>query len=370
MKWRSRRVSLGALVFLALFGIAVMATVELSKVRLRKPHFDEKVTASNLTMRAFSAVKNHAGETLVKDPIADPNSTGLIGDQFTIITTDRGDLGAKLTTTNPNWGAVVVDMLSEAGARREDYVAVAYTGSMPALNIAVLCAIETIGATPVIISSVGASMWGANNPEFAWPDMESVLFENGIIKHRSTSASLGGRGDAGGNVSPEGRAKLREIIERNGIDLIEAPTLDEAIDRRMEIYGSALPEGARYSAFVNVGGGLASIGSSQNLVAVRPGLNMTIPRGNFPRKGAMIRFAERGVPVINLSEVNEIARRYGLPVSPMPLPDVPHGDVYSELRYRLWLTVLVLAIYLAMVFVVIRVDLTSVIFPRKGRNGE
>lgn len=342
-----------------------MALVEFSKVRVKRPFYEEKVAAANLAQKAFLALKNAGGECIIVDPVVDPNGTGLIGDQFTIITTDRGNLTSKLTTTNPNFAAIVVDMLREAEVDHGDKIAVAFTGSMPALNVAVLAAIETIGAEPVIISSIGASMWGANNPDFAWLDMEKVLYDKGIFNSRSVAASLGGRGDRGGNVSPEGRNVLREIIERDSVMLIESSTLDESIEKRIEIYEEHLEKDEKYAAYVNVGGGLGSIGSSQNLVILNPGLNKRLPRTNFPRKGAMIRFGERGVPMINLSDINNIARRYGLPVAPEPLPDIPHGEVYSELRYSLWLAVVVLAMYLIIVFVVIRVDVTNFIYKRK-----
>ncbi|MCK5832762.1 poly-gamma-glutamate system protein [bacterium] len=365
MKWHSRRVNLGALVFLALIGIAIMAIVELSKVRVKKPYFEEKVEASNLTQIAFLTINNTGGDCVVIDSVVDRNGTGLIGEQFTLITTDRGNLTSKLTTTNPNWGAVVVDMLREVGVDAGDYVAVAYTGSMPALNIAVITAVQTIGAIPVIVSSVGASMWGANNPNFAWLDMENTLFDKGVFKYKSIAASLGGRGDIGGNVSPEGRRILREIIERNSIPFINAATLDESIDKRVQIYEEALPQEKRYSAYVNVGGGLGSIGSGQNLVALRSGINMRVPVGNYSRKGAMIKFGEKGIPMIVLSDINNIAARYGLPIAPEPLPDIPHGDVYSELKYRLWLVIVGLVFYLSLVFVIVRVDLKGIIFRRK-----
>ena len=365
MKWRSRRVSLGSLIFLAALGIAVMALVEFTKVRVKKPFYDEKVAAAKLTQKAASTLKNAAGDCIVIDPVVDPNGTGLIGEQFTIITTDQGNLTAKLTTTNPNLAAVVVDMLHEAGVERGEPVAVAFTGSMPALNIAVLAAIETIGARPVIISSVGASMWGANNPQFTWLDMEKALYDKGIFKSRSIAASLGGRGDRGGNVSPEGRKLLREIIARDSVQFLESPTLDEAIEKRVALFEEQLGKGEKFAAYINVGGGLGSIGSAQNLVILRPGLNKRLPRANFPRKGAMIRFGEMGVPIINLSNVNYIAKKYGLPIAPEPMPDIPHGEVYSELRYRLWLAVSVLVVYLIAVFVVIRIDIANVLFKRK-----
>ncbi len=365
MKWRSRRVSLGALILLAGLGIAVMAVVEFSKIRVKKSHFEEKEIASQLAFKAAEAIRtSQVGEHIVIDPVADPNATGLIGDQFTIITTDRGSLTAKLTTTNPNWAAVVVDMLREAGVQRGDKVAVGYTGSMPALNIATLSAIQTIGAEPVIIASVGASMWGANNPDFAWLDMEKFLYDRGIIKHRSIAASLGGRGDDGGNVSPEGRRILREIIERNGVQKIEESTLDASIQKRVDLYKNHLDGGEKYTAYINVGGGLGSIGSAQNLVPIGPGVNKRIPDANYPLKGAMIHIGEMGTPIINLTEITRLANRYGLPVAPEPLPDIPHGDVYFENRYRMHLVIPAFLLYTALVFLVIRIDLNSVLFNR------
>jgi len=346
-----------------------MAFVEFSTIRVKKDYFDEKVNASELASQAIEAIRTaQVGENIVVDPVADPNATGLIGDQFTIITTDRGSLTAKLTTTNPNWAAVVLDMLHEAGVQAGDKVAVAYTGSMPALNIAALAAIHTIGAQPVIISSVGASMWGANNPELAWLDMENILAEKNVFEYRSIAASLGGRGDRGGNVSPEGRRIIREIIERNGVRKIEEPTIDASIDRRMEAYVERLDKGEKYAAYINIGGGLGSIGSSQNMVPIRPGVNRRIPDANYPLEGAMIRIGKTGTPVINLTEITQLADRYGLPIAPEPIPDIPHGDVYFENRYRLGIVIPVFIIYILMVYAVIRVDIYSVLFTAKGKK--
>lgn len=369
MKWRSRRVSIGALIFLACLGLISIALVEFSTIRVKKSHFDAKVEASNLAFKGAQVIRNYElGEQIIIDPVVDPNATGLIGEQFTLITTDRGSLTSKLTTTNPNWAAVVVDMLKEVGVEQGDLVAIGYTGSMPALNLATLCALETIGAKPVIIASVGASMWGANNPEFAWLDMEKKLYDSGIISFKSVASSIGGRGDRGGNVSPQGRELIREIIQRNDVILIEEATLDNSVQRRMEIYNDNLPKGKQYSAYINIGGGLASIGSFQNFVMVKAGITEKLPVGNYPLKGTMIRMAENGTPVINLTDIRLLAKRYGLPVAPEPLPDIPHGEVYFEKRYRMPLVIAVLSIYLILVFVVIRVDLKSFILKKPSHK--
>ena len=47
----------------------------------------------------------------------DTNDTGLIGVEYTDITTTLGSLSAKRTSTNPAFAAAVVDMLDQAGVR-------------------------------------------------------------------------------------------------------------------------------------------------------------------------------------------------------------------------------------------------------------
>ena len=43
----------------------------------------------------------------------DPNETGLVGSPYSLITTDEGDLDSKLTTLDPNFSAVIVDLMSQ-----------------------------------------------------------------------------------------------------------------------------------------------------------------------------------------------------------------------------------------------------------------
>ena len=52
---------------------------------------------------------------------------------------------------------------------------------MPGANIAVLSAAQAMKVIPVIISSVGASQWGANQLDFTWLDMESALAKNDLF---------------------------------------------------------------------------------------------------------------------------------------------------------------------------------------------
>ena len=46
---------------------------------------------------------------------------------------------------------------------------------------------------PIIISSIEACQWGANQVDFTWLDMEDILIENKLINSRSVASSIGGR---------------------------------------------------------------------------------------------------------------------------------------------------------------------------------
>ena len=85
-----------------------------------------------------------------------------------------GHLGSKQTSINPNFAAVVVGMLKDAGVQEGDCVAVGCTGSFPAMNVAVYSALETLRARPIVICSAGSSQYGANTPDLLWIDMERL----------------------------------------------------------------------------------------------------------------------------------------------------------------------------------------------------
>ena len=368
MKWRSGRVSNRVLTGLALLALLCTLGVERFKVERKARYYSDKVSASELTRRAQEIVKEGRLERgLSIDPINDPNDTGLIGPQYTLITTDRAALRMKLTSTNPTLAAVVVHLLKQARARKGDVIGVAFTGASPGMNIAVLAAIETLDLRPIIITSVGASSWGATDPAYTWLDMETELNRRGIFKHTSMAASLGGGADVGNGLSPRGRRLIREAIERNGQIFIEGSSLEENILQRMAIYDS-LRADRRMSVFINVGGGLASLGSGQNAKLIPPGLTKRLGMRAFPRKGVTILMAERGVPIIHLLEIDRIAEKFDLPLEPIPLPEIGEGKIFSEAMYSVPLAVILLVVYSLFMFCFIRFDMKHYLFRPKGKE--
>jgi poly-gamma-glutamate system protein len=197
--------------------------------------------------------------------------------------------------------------------------------------------------------------------------MESVLAERGVLRTVSSAASLGGGDDRGRGLSPEGRALLEASIERNGVDYINEETLEKSIRRRMEIYDRIAGD-SDIEAFINVGGGLASLGSSQNAKLISPGLSKNLGMKNFPRKGVTILMSERGIPVIHLLDVVEIAEKYGLQVSPVPLPEPGQGLVFQREKYNVVVSLVVLIAYVIIIAVFIRLDVRHYLFRRRSIN--
>ena len=62
-----------------------------------------------------------------------------------------------------------------------------FSGSFPTLNLAVLAAGEAMNVKVIYIASMGASTFGANQPQFTFPDMVCRLYLDGRLQtpHRA-----------------------------------------------------------------------------------------------------------------------------------------------------------------------------------------
>lgn len=354
------------LIFLGLFSILIFYLAEGTREHKQAPYWDLKIRASDRDQRAQEAIKRKITEMGIPiDYENDPNGTGLIGEQYTLITTDRGELRSKLLSTNPNFAAAIVVMLKECRVKRGDMIAVGLTGSFPGVNIALYSACEEMGITPVVISSVGASNWGANHPNYTWLDMEKTLYGANIISTYSVAASLGGGTDNGRGLSVQGRNLLLDAVKRNNVELIFSGNLENIlessgslrsnIDKRMEIY-DRYSKGQKYAAYVNIGGGLASLGSSQNGRLIPSGVNFDLNLRNFPARGVVNMMAEKGIPVIHILRLPEIAEKYGLPRDVVPRPVVGEDQIFFRNEYSISSTIIFTLVLVAVVWTAIRID--------------
>lgn len=259
---------------------------------------------------------------------ADPNGTGMIGFDYSEITTTLGNLEAKRTSSNPNMAAIIVDMFHELGLAAGDRVAVNASGSFPALNIAVMAAVETVGLDPLLVTSFGASTHGANDPDFTYLDWEHALLEAGLLQHKSQYFSIGGMLDIGKEMPEAVIARIIERLEGYGYDLLYEPDLLRNIADRFALYNDA----GNIRAFINVGGNDVSFGDSKIIVHADGGI-LTELAGIDQSTGLVQLFLQDGVPVIHLLNMKSIATRYGLPIDPVPLPKPGEGGVYYVYHY-------------------------------------
>jgi len=337
---------------LSLLALLAYIAVEKGKVNVKQEWYYDKLKAARLSQLAANHLKNYRLEKGVfVDAVNDPNQTALIGQEYTLITTDRGYIDLKLSSTNPNFAAVIVQLLKEAGLREKDPVAVAFSGSFPGLNISTLAALQAMKLKPIIITSVGASNFGANDPYFTWLDMESVLYKSKIFHYRSVAASVGGGNDVGRGLSPEGRELIIKAIERNNVEFIDEKHLESSIAKRMEIYQKH-GQGRQIKAFINVGGGIASLGNTINGQLIPSGLTQFLPVKNYPVRGVIIQMGQKGIPVIHLLNIHQLLEKYGLPNAPSPLPEPGDGGIFVKEKYNVLITAITTLILVAVIAVV------------------
>ena len=313
----------------------------------------EMTAASRLMAAAGAAIKD-CRETLgVKvDRAIDPNGTGLIGLERSVITTSLGSLEAKRTTTNPNFAGLVVSLLHEAGARRGDAVAVGASSSFPALIVATLSAAKVMGLEPLVISSLGASEFGANIPAFNWIDMENCLRAAGVLDFRPIARAVGGDKDVGRDMSPKGRALLESRIRESGVPFLEESDLERNVEFRMKLYREGA--GTRpIKTFVNIGGSWANMGTNAEVLKLRPGLASVVFVPPPAERGVLQAMAAEKIPVIHLLNIKGLCERYGLPWDPRPLPRPGEGPLFRRAAAGSWPSAALTVVYiLAMIAVI------------------
>jgi len=368
--WRPKYVSRYVLVLVALMALGSVVAVETFKQRKEQRNFSAKLRAARHMSSAMVEVKKFrlqhkltgqdgrdGAERFPIDKENDPTGSGLIGFPLSPITSNTGYLLSKQATINPNFAAVAAHLLKRAGVEKGDVVAVGFSGSFPALNLAVLSACEVLGLEPIIITSAAASEWGANIPGLSWLETENHLYKLRIVRHKTIAASIGGVEDKGYGMPPDGIKELKRVIEQLGIVFLDAET-EDTLERRMEIYDHAAA-GRPYKAYINVGGGTISVGSEHGKKMFLPGLNRRLPPEAADIDSIMVRFAQQDVPVIHFTQVRDLARMYELPIPPTEAQQVGKGTIFYKVEYNLTLAAILLGVLLVAVYLLVRQNLMA-----------
>ncbi len=275
-------------------------------------------------MDRVKAYKLEAGLAISED---DRRGTGMIGEPYTFITTTSGSLESKRTTADPDMAALVVQMLYDAGIRPGDTVGAGFSGSFPAMNLAVLSACAAMDVKLVYIASVGASTYGANQPELTFPDMALRLYGEGLIP-APDAFSMGGYHDCGLDMDPELAGPIRERLEATGIPMLYTEDFSQNIAARMALYEEKGP----IDCFIGVGGNLTTIGQGEDTMPyglVKPNTIKTTDAGS----GLMELYNAAGLPVLHILNIKRLVADYGLPFDPEQ-PTVPgESAIYYNKRF-------------------------------------
>ncbi|MBC2855032.1 poly-gamma-glutamate system protein [Cetobacterium sp. 2A] len=271
----------------------------------------EKEDIKNIEIMIKSAEKmNNLSKEILKykiengisiDSSIDINKTGLLGEEYTEITTTLGNLESKRTSSNPDFAALFIKLFLENGITKGDKIAVNMSGSFPALNLSLISALDTLDLEGIIISSVGASTYGANNPSFTYLDMEKRLADKNYIKNKSVGYSLGGDGDIGNNFEEVTKAEILRRIDEYGLKKFYNSKLSDNLSERFNYY----TQDREIKLFVNIGGNLLS-------------------------EGLKLEFEKVGIPVISMLNIKAIASSYGIPIDPIPIPKIGVSNLYKE----------------------------------------
>lgn len=262
----------------------------------------------------------------------------LLGDDWSAITTTLGSLQAKELSTNPDFAALVVRWLHEAGLKPGDKAAVMLSGSFPALAIATFAALKTMHIQATIAASLGASTYGANQPLATWLDYATWLQKSGDFPFHADLVTAGGEGDTGTCALDEGREVLQAAALRNGSPLIYSASLQAAQQKRLRLFNRIKPD-----IVINIGGGQAALGTCAHAPIIPNGLHATPPRCQHPNRGVLQRLAESGIPYIHFLNIKELAGSYGIPLEPGPTYGAA-GNLYTQevhSRIFLWMILFV-----------------------------
>ena len=350
--WIKGKLSLIHLFWATLILILGFLGVESTKFIQPTVYYHEQLEAAKLMKNCLAAVKEERlNRGISIDLELDPNQTGIIGEEYTRLTTTLGNLSAKRTSTNPAFAALLVKYFKEANLKKGDVIAIGASGSFPALIVATLSAARVLELEPLLIYSVGSSEYGANIPEFTFIKMLDGLNKQNILPYSLLATSMGGYLDqAEGMFYPDSQDTIKKIVQSSGTLVIDTDNIEENILQRMQLYTAASNE-KPVKAFVNIGGATPNYGNTNASITYPNGLVIDGPKiPDHPERGLIFEYQNLGVPIIHLLNIRDLAVKNGLPIDPVPLPEEGDGGVYSRIIYNKYIIILVIGIEILYLF--------------------
>ena len=345
--------------------LAVIITLNTSSYSINR-NYDIQINASNRSLNAMKVLKER--EIVVSkdynygffyESFSDKKyydeknlNTGMIGAEYTAITTTTGNLDSKKTSLNPNFAAVYIKMFNQLSLKKGDEIVINTSGSFPMLGISCIMAAEEYGLKPFVMASIGASSYGATNPAFTIFDMLEYLYEQDLIKSRISIISLGGTNDVGENFGQyngyHDRNTIIERIKQSNITFIQEKKFDANIEKRLQLINQKCQN---VKLFVNIGGNSVGLGINENTYYKVNGILYAKKYKktglSLYNKGLLERYLGNGVNCIQMLNIKKIASDYDVEYGFNELPKVGTGNSYSEVSYNLTYPIIAIIVVIA-----------------------
>lgn len=314
------------LLAISTIAIIIILLIQLTEIRVPKSRSKDMLTAATKMREAEHILSSFRRlNNLEINAQNDPLQSGFIGVEFSPITTTLGDLKAKQTSTNPDFAALFLHWFDELGLEKGNKIIIHTSGSFPALGVAAIIASETFGLHPIIISSVGASSFGANIPKLTYWDIENLLFHKKAIHHKTIYSTPGGQDDNGSSFWEDGLELTKQTAERNSLQINIPKNLLEAIDWKMNFINSQKP----FSLFINIGGNQSALGTIPCSMELTHGLITELIKSNNTNCfGLVHKINQMGIPIIHMLNIRNLALENGIDLLPNYNKKLGKTDLY------------------------------------------
>jgi poly-gamma-glutamate system protein len=245
----------------------------------------------------------------------------MLGHEYTAMTTSAATLSNKRTATQPDFAAALVKRVAELGVGKGDKVLVIQSGSFLGADIAIIAALEAVGADTILIPSLGSSQWGANDPEFNLIDILALLLDRGVIHTRPIALVLGGAGAEGRNMEPGMPAFLRARVVQYGIPLIENDSLPPIVDTLNGMIVAAAGGRQNLKLMVKVGGSVISVGSCPENLRYETDIRPRSVGCSGSTPGLLYLPGTETVPILHLLNMTALSQQLGFAYDAIPLPE-------------------------------------------------
>ena len=317
---------LGLLLLLSLLLTYLTSSLE------KNSYYEDQLLARNLMKDYMQAVKGYKAEKNIPIYDYDYFNTGLLGDDYNDFTTSLGNLEAKRTSANPDMAALVVKMFHQINLEPKNHVAVGLSGSFPGLNLAVIAAGEAMDLDYTIISSYGASTFGANQEGLSFPVILDRLHKDGYTKFNSDIVSLGGDDDTLSEKPADFIKKITDQYEELGLNIYVESDFNKNVEDKIRFY-----EKKDVDAYIAVGGNITFLGIHEKDLAKKQGIlnhsRLRTEKYSYDY-GIIDYFLLKDIPTIHLLNIKKIVADYGLPFDPISLPQEGQSNVYFKKVYK------------------------------------